>query len=402
MTVHVVILAFGVCVLAVWVSRHVILSATRRTQMTIRPGDAAPLPDPSPKVSIVVPAKDEEANIAACIETLLAQDYPDLEIIIVDDRSTDRTAGIVRDIAAAEPRVRLVQVAELPPGWFGKPHAMSAGARDATGEWLWFVDADCRQAPGSLRAAMAHTLAAGGDMLSLWPLLEMKGFAENLVQPLCGSILGLYFRPQRVNDPKSKAAFANGQFVLVRRSTYEAVGGHASVRDKLVEDISFARVVKGAGHRLLNAVGFDVFHTRMYDSFAGIWRGWTRIFSGAWPRPWPILLVALLVVLVSASPFVLTAVAGAMAAQANWADAWLNVLAALGAAQLAVMATVLVRYCRMIRAKPVYLLLYPVSILIVLGILLNALAMGLGLMKIRWRGTTYHGGTSVGGSVRGG
>jgi len=393
--VHVVILAFGACVLAIWVSRHVILSATRRTQMTIRPGDAAPLPEPAPRVSIVVPAKDEQANIAACVQTLLAQDYPDLEVIVVDDRSTDGTAEIVRAIGAADPRVRLVQVGELPPGWFGKPHAMTSGAREAGGEWLWFVDADCRQAPGSLRAALAHTLAAGGDMLSLWPLLEMKGFAENLVLPLCGSILGLYFRPQRVNDPESSAAFANGQFVLVRRSTYEAVGGHASVRDKLVEDISFARVVKGSGHRLLNAVGFDVFHTRMYDSLAGIWRGWTRIFSGAWPRPWPILLVALLVVLVSASPFVLTIAAGVMAARVGWADAWLNALAALGAVQLAVMATVLARYCRMIRARPAYLLLYPVSILIVLGILANALAMGLGLTKVRWRGTTYHKGTSV-------
>lgn len=395
MTAHLAILAPAAVVLLVWLARHVILTRLRRAQIAIDTAADVRLPDQPPRVSILVPAKDEEANIAACLQTLTDQDYPDLEIIVADDRSTDATADVVRRAADADPRIRLVQVRELPPGWFGKPHALHVASASATGQWLLFVDADCRQSPRSLSATLAHTLAAGADMLSLWPLLEMKGFAENLVQPLCGSVLGLTLRPELVNNPDSRAAFANGQFILIRRATYEAVGGHEAVRDRLVEDIALARAVKDAGHRLLNAVGFDVFRTRMYRDLRGIWRGWTRIFSGAFRRRRTLIVLVLLVLLMSASPFVLTPVAAVMAARAAWADPWLNALLAVGAAQLAVMASVLARYYVMIGAKPLYLLLYPVSIVIVLGILVNALAMGLGLTRVRWRGTTYRRGTSV-------
>lgn len=376
-------------VLAIWIARHAMLSGVASPEITLRANRPEPLAEPAPKVTILVPAKDEEANIAECLKTLQAQDYPDFEIVVIDDRSTDRTAEIVQRLADQDPRIHLVRIAELPPGWFGKARAMHVGAQSAAGRWLLFVDADCRQAPGSVRAAMAYTLARGGDMLSLWPLLEMHGFAENLVQPLCGSILGLWFRPQLVNDPRRQAAFANGQFVLVRRETYQAVGGHQAVRDKLVEDIWFARAVKGSGARLLNAVGFDMFSTRMYDRLGAVWRGWSRIFSNAFRSPWTIVAAMMLVLLMSGSPFVLTAVAGTMAAQAGWTDTSLNVLAALGAAQIVVMMIALVRYCRTIRARPAYLVLYPLSVLIVEGILLSALLAALGLKRVQWRGTTY-------------
>ena len=392
---YLTLLVAAVLVLLVWALRHLTLSGISRAQDTLRPEDSFPLPEEPPKVSIVVPAKDEQDNIAECIATLLAQDYPNFEIIVVDDRSTDQTAEVVGRIAGGEARIRLMQIDELPNGWFGKSHAMSVGAAEANGEWLLFVDADCRQTVGSVRTAVGYTLSRGGDMLSLWPLLKLHSFSENLLQPLLGSILGLYFRPQWVNDPKRKTAFANGQFVLVRRSVYEAVGGHESVRSILVEDIAFARVVKGAGHRLLNAMGFNLFSTRMYDSFAGIWRGWTRIFSQAFRSPWTILLVLLLVILFSASPYVLAITSGLLAQQSGFSDARLNLLLGLGLVQLVTMLSVLVRYNRMVRANPLYLVLYPVSVLIVLGILLNALAMGLGLTRITWRGTTYRKGTRI-------
>lgn len=392
---HLAVLIPALLVLAVWVARYAVVRAVERTQPTLRGDEPAELPADPPRVTIIVPAKDEEANIGPCIETLLAQDYPDFEVIVVDDRSTDGTAEVVRRMAADDARVRLVQVVELAPGWFGKSHAMYFASQHATGEWLWFVDADCRQTPRSLRVAMAYALAGGGDMLSLWPLLEMKGFAENLIQPLCGSILGLRFRPQLVNDPRRKAAFANGQFVLVRRSTYEAVDGHRSVRADLLEDIAFARVVKGRGHRLLNAMGFGLFSTRMYAGLRATWRGWARIFSGAFIRPGFLLLLVLVVTAFSASPFVLAATSWPLAVRAAWADPWLNALAAVAAAQLAAMAVVLSRYNRMMGARPVYLLLYPLSVLVVLGILINAFVIAIGWKRIRWRGTTYPPGTRL-------
>jgi glycosyltransferase involved in cell wall biosynthesis len=385
------LLVAATIVLAVWIARHAILSSLTRSQTTVRVDTPAALPDDPPLVTILVPAKDEEANIGDCLRTLQAQDYSDFEIIVIDDRSTDRTAEIVREIAAEDSRVQLMQVSQLPEGWFGKSHAMHVGVGSARGQWLLFVDADCRQSPLSLRNSLAYTLDQGGDMLSLWPLLEMRTFGENLVQPLCGSILGLWFRPQRVNNPEDKAAFANGQYVLIRRATYDAVGGHAAIRHLLMEDINFARLVKGKGHRLLNAIGFDVFSTRMYDSLWSTWRGWARIFCGAFLSAWTLVVAIALVLLLSASPFVLTATAGALAWQAGWADPWLNALAAVGAAQLVVMSTVLVRYVRIIRARAGYLMFYPLTVLIVLGILVNALLMRLGVIRVRWRGTTYAG-----------
>ena len=376
-------------ILLAWIARHLMISGVASPEITLRADRPGPLPDPAPKVTILVPAKDEEANIADCLKTLQAQDYGNFEILVIDDRSSDSTAEIVQRLAEQDPRIHLVRITELPPGWFGKSHAMHVGAQSATGQWLLFVDADCRQASGSLHAAMAYVLARGGDMLSLWPLLEMHGFAENLVQPLCGSILGLWFHPRLVNNPRRKAAFANGQFLLVRRDTYQAVGGHQAVRDKLVEDIWFARAVKGSGARLINAIGFDIFRTRMYNHLPAIWRGWSRIFSNAFRSPWNLVAAMALVFLMSATPFVLTAAAGLLAAQAAWADRSLNLLAAVGAVQLLAMATVLVRYAIVIRARPAYLLLYPLSVVIVEGILLNALLAAAGLTRIRWRGTTY-------------
>ena len=164
---YVALLVLAALVLLVWVSRHLTLSGIVRRQDTLRPDDQYPLPDNPPKVSIVVPAKDEQDNIAECIATLLAQDYPNFEIIVVDDRSTDRTAEIAGELADQDGRIRLVRIDDLPPGWFGKSHAMCLGAAETSGEWLRFVDADCRQTVGSVRTAVGYTLSRGGDMLTI-------------------------------------------------------------------------------------------------------------------------------------------------------------------------------------------------------------------------------------------
>ncbi|MCX5682248.1 MAG: glycosyltransferase family A protein, partial [Planctomycetota bacterium] len=172
--------AAGVC--AIWVSRIVQIYSTRARGPVLGLGTIPDAP-PAGLVSIIIPGKDEEANIGAALETLRAQDYPEIEIIAVDDRSRDRTAEIIREAAARDPRIRLFQIKELPAGWFGKPHAMHTGAAAARGRWLLFVDADCRQAPHSARAAVNFLASRDAEMLSLWPVLEMHGFWENAVQP---------------------------------------------------------------------------------------------------------------------------------------------------------------------------------------------------------------------------
>ena len=386
--------AAAAAVLAVWGSRlAAIHSAKARGPVLGR--DTIPDAPPAGPVSIIVPAKDEEANIGAALETLLEQDYPDFEIIVVDDRSRDGTAEAVRRVAAEHPRVRLVQVRDLPPGWFGKPHAMHLGAEAARGDWLLFVDADCRQAPHSARAAVSFLASCGGEMLSLWPILEMHGFWENAVQPVAGSVLAAWFRPGWVNDPSRRTAFANGQYILIRRETYRAVGGYESVRTEIVEDIALARRVKGLGHRLWNVIGTDLFTTRMYDSLRAMYKGWTRIYYGAFKRL-PLMAGVMLATFVfTLAPFAaLVASAAAVAAGHRETPMWS--LLGLSAAVCLLIVITMRRYYILGRANPWYLLFYPFAVILVIGFQAGAMMRALGLRGVTWRGTTYKGSKVVG------
>jgi len=355
---------------------------------------------PQGLVSVIVPAKDEEANIGAALETILAQDYPDLEVIVVDDRSSDGTAEAVRRAAARDGRVRLLEVKELAPGWFGKPHAMHTGARAARGEWLLFVDADCRQAAHSVRVGVEFCASEGGEMLSLWPVLEMHGFWENAVQPVAGSVLVGWFRPGWVNDPKKRAAFANGQYILIRRATYEAVGGYEAVRTKVVEDIALARRVKRSGHRLLNAVGQDLFTTRMYDSLRAMTKGWTRIFYGAFEGTGRILGVAGLTFLFALAPFVSlagSAAAGLAGVGGGW---WLWTVFGMALATVVGLFVTMRRLYIAGSGNPWYLVFYPLAVGVVLVFEAGALVRALGFGAVTWRGTTYKGGRVISGGRR--
>ena len=345
-------------------------------------------------VSVIVPAKDEESNIRAALDTILAQDYRNIEVLVVDDRSRDHTAEVVRDVAARDPRVRLIQVKELPAGWFGKPHAMHVGAGEARGDWLLFVDADCRQATYSVRAGVNFLAANQGDMLSLWPILEMHGFWESTVQPVAGSVLVAWFRPTRVNNPRSRTAFANGQYILIRRATYEAVGGYESVRSEIVEDIAFARHVKRAGHRLLNATSADLFTTRMYDRLSAMYRGWTRIYYGAFKGVLRILAVMVATSLFTLIPFVVLAVSSVLMAAGDVSGWTLLAFALSGSTVLALLVTMR-RLFILSGGNPWLLVFYPLAVVIVLGFQTGAIIRALGLRGVTWRGTTYKGGKVV-------
>jgi cellulose synthase/poly-beta-1,6-N-acetylglucosamine synthase-like glycosyltransferase len=236
--------------------------------------------------------------------------------------------------------------------------------------------------------------AEGGEMLSLWPVLEMHGFWENAVQPVAGSVLVAWFRPGWVNDPKHRAAFANGQYILIRRSAYEAVGGHGAVRAKVVEDIALAREVKRRGHRLLNAVGQDIFTTRMYDSLRAMWKGWTRIFYGAFEGVGQILGVMALTFLFTLAPFAVLAASGAAlaaGAQGWWAWTVFGVAAGTVLAIFVTMRRLFIAGC----GNPWYLALYPLAVVTVLAFEAGALARALGVGAVTWRGTTYKGGRVI-------
>src|SRR5216683_2173696 len=194
--------------------------------------------DTNPVVSIIVPARNEEANIAACLESLVAQSGIPYEIIVIDDDSTDRTAEIARSF----PKVKLIPAGPLPDNWTGKNNAMSAGAKAANTKtkWLLFTDADTVHQPGSLARVVAEAEQHGAALLSYSPQQEVHGFWEKAVMPVIFAELATTYPPQAVNDPTSPIAAANGQYLMISREAYDAIGGHTTIAADLLEDVALA------------------------------------------------------------------------------------------------------------------------------------------------------------------
>lgn len=234
-------------------------------------------------VSIIIPARNEQERIADCLRSALAQNYPAIEVIAVNDRSTDGTGQAMDAVAAdAGGRLKVIHLRDDPPsGWTGKCRAVHMGVGHAKGQWLLFVDSDVVLQPGALPATMSLAIAKKAGLVSLMPKLECHSFWEELLIPLSGCMLNLVHLAALTNNDHHPAAFANGQYMLFRRGMYESIGGHAAVGDRFCEDIAFAQIAKGAGHRIRVSWGADLAAVRMYDSLAAIRRGWSRIFFAA-------------------------------------------------------------------------------------------------------------------------
>lgn len=229
----------------------------------------------SGRVSAVVPARNEEEVIAACVESLAVQEEI-AEILVIDDQSSDRTAEIVRSLAAKYSKVRLLEVGELPAGWVGKNHAVWTGAKEAGGEWLLFTDADAVHTADSVAKALAIAGENDAALVSFSPEQVMQTWYEKAVIPYVFTRLNKRFRFADVNDPRNEAAAANGQFISIRRDAYDAVGGHASIAGEVLEDVALAARVKAAGYRLWFGGGKGIVRVRMYRSFAAMWEGWKK------------------------------------------------------------------------------------------------------------------------------
>jgi chlorobactene glucosyltransferase len=226
-------------------------------------------------VSAIVPARNEEINIAGSVRSIAAQ--PEIrEIIVVDDQSDDRTGEILRELEREFPALRILRVEDLPAGWLGKPHALAMGARLATGDWLLFTDADTGHRPGSLGAALNRADEQQADLFSLSPGQKLETWWERSIIPLIFVQLSALYPFAKVNDPSSPIAAANGQYILIRRATYESVGGHAAAPAAVLEDVALTRSVKSAGGRVIFQPGAGWAETRMYRTFTDMWSGWTK------------------------------------------------------------------------------------------------------------------------------
>ncbi len=341
----------------------------------------AALADP-PLVSIILPVRNQASTTRACLDSLLAQDYPRQEVLVVEGGSSDGTREVLEEY---RDRIHLIEEPPLPKGWVGKNWACKQGAERARGDVLLFTDGDTVHGPGLLRKTVAYLLQEDLDLLTLYPHLLVESFWERTVLPFMIFLIGLSHRGAWVNRPDKRWAVANGQYLLFPRASYEAIGGHESVRERVDEDYRFALRVKESGLRLCMADSRRLLQVRMYDSLGAIWQGFTKnAFPGLDFRLervlWNtaglfvgvilplVLLIAGLAVFASEGPRLLLLVGGGLMALL-----WIRVAMA---------------YAFM--GVPVaYALLAPVATAIVMGILLDSARRYLRGEGVAWKGRTY-------------
>jgi chlorobactene glucosyltransferase len=369
------------------------VAAARRPRMKARIDPAAPfsVPGPAPRISVCVPARNEERNIDACLAGLEAQDYPNLEIIVVDDRSTDGTAQILERHASQCSRLLVIRGEEPRDGWFGKPNALRQAIERSSGEWILMVDADTFHAPSSVRSVLAYALEQKIAAVSVLPRFLADTFWSKLLLPQLGALLLLGRNPRRVNEATSRSVFANGAYFLVRRDAYDAAGGIASVRSVLDEDVALARNLKstGLGYHLVE--GESICSERMYGSL-------TQFFAGFGKNVWStlgrslgrVLKLTIVVMVMSLAPllacsFSLLEMGGVLSTSLD--TPWLII----GAGQYPLITVLQALIRRRAGFPPHYALLAPLGGVVVLMIILNSALRGLFGMRVEWKGRRYPG-----------
>ena len=347
-------------------------------------------PGPRPRVSVIVPARNEAHNIGRCVASLAAQEYPDFEILVVDDRSDDGTGEIVRSLPPGNAGgIRVLEGTPLPPGWFGKPWACHQGAQAAQGDLLLFTDADTVHAPDLLARSVAALQEDGAGVISLVGRQIMEGFWQRLVQPHVFALIGLRFPRLHIpiESDRWQEAVANGQYILVTREAYEGVAGHQVVKGEVVEDIRLAQELARNGVRISIRGAEDVFATRMYRNLGELVEGWTKnMATGARQvAPWglsalvlPGLLLWLLILWV-VPPLVLLG-APVVAPGAHGVLLWAGVTTLCGLA-------IWVAGSLKMGAPPQYGLLFPLGAATTAFILLRSWLRGAG--RIEWKGRRY-------------
>jgi glycosyltransferase involved in cell wall biosynthesis len=234
-----------------------------------------------PSVSLIFAARDEQEKLPLALETLRQIDYPRLEIIAVNDRSSDGTARILSDASQRDPRLKIVSVEVLPEGWLGKPHALQCGYKVSNGDWLLFTDADVRFRPDAIRRAMALAKAKQLDHLTLMTDVEMHGFWEKTVLTFFGLGFHLATKPHGVADPGSRAYVGIGAFQLVKRAAYEASGTHRRLGMEVLDDMKLAKIVKRAGFRSEVGIARDFIAVRWHAGVRNIVDGVAKNFFAA-------------------------------------------------------------------------------------------------------------------------
>jgi glycosyltransferase involved in cell wall biosynthesis len=344
----------------------------------------------NPRVSIIVPARNEEASIEPALHSLLALDYDNYEVIAVNDRSTDRTGEIMEEVArnphpsksakdgaASSLDFRVMHQTELPAGWMGKTHAMWTAANRADGDWLLFTDADVVFKPDALRRALAYAEAERADHLVLFPRMIVTGPGEAMMIAFFQTMFVFGHRPWKVADPHTRDHMGVGAFNLVRRQVYEAVGTYAALRMEVLDDMKLGKVVKNAGFAQRNVFGGDLISIRWARGAMGVVNNLTKNFfavlSFQW---WRTLIAAIGLAFLNLGPFVGVCLA----------RGWARVPYAIALFSLFL---IYIGMSRRSDVRPHHFLLHPVSTSLFVYTLVRSMVVTLWNDGIEWRGTKY-------------
>ena len=350
-----------------------------------------------PLVSLIVPTRNEAYRITNCIKSLKAQTYPNLEIIIVDD-STDNTVKVIKNIIGDDKRFKIIKEEKLSKGWVGKPHAMQQGSNIAKGDWLLFIDADTAHNPDIINRAIEHAIKNKLDLLSLLSNLVCKSFWEKIIQPIPTGLLIFISPLGKVNDPKSKIAFALGPFMLIKRSAFNKVGGYETIRGKIADDTEMAKLLKESGFKIGLAHAQDLMRLRMYECFSEIWEGWSKnIFLGLVQKrrisskalQVLVVLIGLFVVFdMIVLPFLAMLISGIIFLITE-STPWFFILLSSFVLWLISTLIQLVVHSRYYIGKARYSPIYFMGGIVTMGIFLNSAIKTLSGTGVTWKGRTY-------------
>lgn len=370
------------CTLALaWISRVVDAAFGMRKVADIsRPEWEPILAISQPRVSIIVPARNEEEHIEESLSRLLQLDYENYEVIAINDRSTDRTGEVMDNVAArpeAQNRLKMIHIAELPPGWLGKVHAMWTGAKQASGEWLLFTDADVFFRPDSLSRALYYAESENADHLVLFPRMVMHNPGETMMVAFFQTLFVFGHRAWKVADPNAKDHIGVGAFNLVRRNVYQAIGTYEAMRFEVLDDMKLGKLIKNAGYAQRNVFGKDLISLRWVKGAMGMVNNLTKNFfaivSFQWPRA---LASAFVMAFLNIWPFFCL-----------WlAHGWARVPYALA---LLAMFGIYLGMSWMSDVPAYYFLLHPISSVMFVYIMLRSMMLTLARGGIEWRGTFY-------------
>ena len=346
----------------------------------LKPESASP--ESAPMISICVPARNEERDIKNCLVSLLQQDYPNFEIIAVNDQSTDKTGEILHLLAQENARLAVINIDELPEGWLGKPHALHIGSKAAQGDYLLFTDADPVFEPNALSSALHLMMEKDLDLLTLMPGCEFVSFWERCVQPIIFGFIGMLSRFREINDPESPSAMGFGAFLMFKRSAYEKIGGHEGVKNAVLEDVFLARNTKKAGLKMLVAEARAIFSIRMYHSLNEIWVGWRKNMFLAMRKSIPRTLYYVSAVLgFCLTPYLVFLLNIFRGESLGWTGIALMGLSMVIAAGMAL--------CHHLRLAKWNLFLFPLGAVILGAIMLNSMIQITWKKQTEWRGRTY-------------